>query len=115
MTNRLAWKKNLLEETTKAIWDACKTGEDIIHIGVADGSCRSCTWAEFAEMANRDYDSGYGGAEVLMALVIVFKDGSWLERAEYDGSEWWEYKRAPNIPQNPQPLHSVFEGGINDR
>jgi hypothetical protein len=21
-----------------------------------------------------------------------------MERAEYDGSEWWEYKRTPEIP-----------------
>ena len=26
---------------------------------------------------------------------IVFKDRSWLERWEYDWSEWWEYKKCP--------------------
>lgn len=25
------------------------------------------------------------------------KDGSWFERHEYDGSEWWEYKEKPAV------------------
>lgn len=28
------------------------------------------------------------------------KDGSWFERAEYDGSEWWRYIQSPIKPQN---------------
>lgn len=41
-----------------------------------------------------DYDNGYGGEELFG--VVCFKDGSWLERMEYDGSEWWEYKKNYN-------------------
>ena len=42
---------------------------------------------------NFEYDNGYG----LRYLYgkILFKDNSWLERGEYDGSEWWEYKISP--------------------
>jgi len=29
--------------------------------------------------------------------IIVFNDGSWLERREYDGSEWWEFQQTPQI------------------
>jgi len=43
---------------------------------------------------NFEYDSGYGSQEVYG--TIVFKDGSWLERGEYDGSEWWDYKSCPS-------------------
>ena len=32
-------------------------------------------------------------------IVIVFEDGTWLERGEYDGSEWWEYKQKPTLEQ----------------
>ena len=46
---------------------------------------------------NFEYDEGYGG-QILFGTVI-FKDGSWLERGEYDGSEWWEYKRTPKLPE----------------
>jgi len=42
-----------------------------------------------------EYDSGYG-TQYLHGLV-VFYDNSWLERAEYDGSEWWEYHKVPQI------------------
>ena len=27
--------------------------------------------------------------------ALVFKDRTWLERWEYDWSEWWEYKKCP--------------------
>ena len=96
---------NLLRETEWTIEQHFMTLDDIIHIGNA---LEACTWAEFAEMADRDYDSGFGRAEVWLDLVIIFKDGSWLERQEYDGREGWQFKRAPHIPQNPEPLKSVF-------
>ena len=44
-----------------------------------------------------DYDDGYGIQELFG--IVWFKDGSWLERGEYDGSEWWTYKFTPEIPQ----------------
>ena len=36
-----------------------------------------------------NYDVGYG-AQFLYGLVL-FDDGTWLSRYEYDGSECWEY------------------------
>lgn len=44
-------------------------------------------------LASIDYDNGYGGQELFG--TIVFKDGTWLERGEYDGSEWWEHRKFP--------------------
>lgn len=44
-----------------------------------------------------NYDSGYGGQELYGC--IVFEDGSWLERGEYDGSEWWGYKSTPTYDE----------------
>lgn len=40
-----------------------------------------------------NYDSGYGTQYV--CGFVVFTDGTWIERAEYDGSEWWDNKRCP--------------------
>ena len=40
-----------------------------------------------------NYDNGYGGQELFGN--IVFKDGTWLERGEYDGSEWWRLCKCP--------------------
>ena len=56
-----------------------------------------CTdWKGFIEYSKsyKNYDDGFGGANV-EDVFIVFDDGSWLERGEYDGSEWWEYKITP--------------------
>jgi len=45
-----------------------------------------------------EYDNGYGGQELFGN--IWYEDGSWSEREEYDGSEWWEHKVCPNIPNS---------------
>lgn len=51
----------------------------------------------FLMTINKGYDSGYGGQQ--LDGVIWYRDGTWSERAEYDGAEWWEYKRMPDIPR----------------
>lgn len=45
-----------------------------------------------------EYHDGYGGQELFG--IVWFNDGSWLERGEYDGSEWWAYRTTPLIPDN---------------
>ena len=40
-----------------------------------------------------DYDSGYG-CQYLFGY-IWYTDGTWSERAEYDGSEWWNHMKRP--------------------
>ena len=87
---------NLLLETQKALEENGKTSDDVEF--VTDGVC-SCPWEVFAAQASTiDYDNGYGGAEINQSLQIVGKDW-WLERHEYDGSEWWEYKTLPVLPE----------------
>lgn len=46
------------------------------------------------------YDEGYGSQEV--DGTIWFDDGSFSDRGEYDGSEWWEYQKAPDLPKRPK-------------
>lgn len=43
-----------------------------------------------------DYNSGYGGQELYG--TIWYNDGSWSDRGEYDGSEWWQYQKCPPLP-----------------
>lgn len=52
----------------------------------------------FEEAKDESYYDGFGGNCANLELKIVFKDGTWLERHEYDGSEWWEYKSTPIKP-----------------
>lgn len=40
-----------------------------------------------------EYDAGYGGQ--FLFGYIWYADGTWSERGEYDGSEWWEHKEIP--------------------
>lgn len=53
-------------------------------------------WLSFVQDLNFNYDDGFGSQSLFG--IVWFKDGSWLERHEYDGSEWWEYKKTPAIP-----------------
>ena len=81
---------NLRDETLKALKEAGQSPDQIAYIGDRQNSC---TWPEFLYAANRQYNAGYGAAAVNRDLIITFQDGSWLERAEYDGYEWWVYKK----------------------
>lgn len=51
---------------------------------------------DFFHNLDVDYSDGFGGQELFGK--VFFTDGSWLERGEYDGSEWWEYKKS-EIPE----------------
>lgn len=52
---------------------------------------------KFIESLDFEYDAGYGGQELYGN--VWFENGTWLERGEYDGSEWWEHKVIPEIPK----------------
>ena len=87
---------NLLTETLEILNENGKTVDDIKWIGTytAEISIRT-----FLEYADQEYDNGYGTPEVNMSLVVVGDDW-WLERGEYDGSEWWEFKTKPKRPKS---------------
>ena len=89
---------NLLAETLWAVGHSGHAPSDVTYVGSVGKDPHGCTWADFERLADVEYDSGYGGAEVAGDLMVVFSDGSWLERAEYDGSEWWEFKKSPQVP-----------------
>lgn len=97
---------NLLEETTEAIEDSGHKITDIVFIGNEEGY--GCTWDEFKSMANKEYDDGFGAAEVATDLKIVFSDGSTMYREEYDGSEWWKYSRPFDIPKQTKPIKRLI-------
>lgn len=68
-------------------------------------------WDEFLSGLNFDYDSGYGGQELFGTIWYV--DGTWSERGEYDGSEWWEHHVCPDIPTELNRLDKVREKKLN--
>ena len=70
------------EHAAKAILKSTRTVEDEMNfIKVLQGI---------------NYNDGFGLQQLFG--TIVFKDGTWMERREYDGSEWWEHYAVPTEP-----------------
>ena len=101
--------RNLLQETKEVLNDIGKTFDDVVYIGEYYGE--ECMDVETFKLdANAKYDSGYGSAIVREDLVITFKDGTWIERWEYDGSEGWTPRRSPPASAGPGRLATVWLG-----
>ena len=81
-----------------------KTVDDIRWVG---------TWyarmplGNFFEAWDCEYDSGFGSQKVAHDLIVVGENW-WLERHEYDGSEWWEFKELPKMPLKMQNYKKVI-------
>ena len=54
-------------------------------------------FAKFLESISFKYDDGFGGQ--MLYGIIWYRDGTWSERGEYDGSEWWNHKKIPEISE----------------
>lgn len=87
---------NLYEETNRILEAHDFNWGDILWIGTREGLIPEDDWAK---LFNVSYDDGYGSTKVAQNLLVVGKDW-WLERHEYDGAEWWEFKRYPQMPSN---------------
>ena len=98
---------NLLNETRDILLSNNKTFDDVLFVG-DEATHTKVTVKEFLEHANFEYDDGYGLEEINTDLILVGKD-FWLERHEYDGSEWWEYKSMPNVNDFVDGLVYIFD------
>lgn len=95
---------NLLEETKEALHFLGLTLDDVRWVGCRDFKI---SMEQFIELADQEYDSGFGGQEVAKDLLVV-GDNWWLERHEYDGSEWWEIKRLPQEPEETREIERLI-------
>ena len=87
--------KNLFIETLCKLLEYDRTPLDVNY--VANSNC-FVSWDDFVKVAeNIDYYGGYVGYDIKLNLKVVGDDW-WLERHEYDGSEWWEFKTLPKRP-----------------
>lgn len=91
--------QNLYDETIDMLKENGKTENDVIWFGhvFLDFEDWEYPRDKFKDFLNYEYDSGYGIPEVDEYLYIVGNNW-WLERHEYDGLEWWEYKTLPTRP-----------------
>lgn len=98
--------ENLKNETLYKLHANGKKKSDVKWVGCEE----FCIPVEdFWKLADREYDGGFGAAEVATDLLVV-GDGWWLERHEYDGSEWWEYKECPRMPEEERKVERVMSG-----
>lgn len=105
-------EEKIIDETTEAIKQSGHTPEDIKFIGSV-GSGHACTWDEFkklAEAGDKHYYSGYGAQTLAHDLVIIFSDGTFLDRDEYDGSEGWAFHKPLEIPAETKPITTICNG-----
>lgn len=97
---------NLLDETKGAISRSGHSTDDVRFVGSRDGEL-GIPWSQAEKVLDVDYDAGYGGQEIAADLVVVFTDGGFLRREEYDGREWWEYEPPFRVPETQKPFKLV--------
>lgn len=98
--------ENLLKETENILAQNGKTFGDVLWCGTVN---EFMSVAKFKELAAISYDDGFGAQEIATDLIVVGKD-FWLERHEYDGSEWWEFKTMPVKPKKEFNGSTVCNG-----
>ena len=99
--------KNLLVETTKSLQENGKSWDDVLWVGSNDFEI---SVSDFKSLTNKKYHDGYGAPLVPTDLVIV-GDSWWLERQEYDGAEWWQFKELPKRPLKKGKVNTLITPG----
>nr|DAS60082.1 MAG TPA: hypothetical protein [Caudoviricetes sp.] len=98
---------NLWEETIEFLKENDKTFEDVLYI---QGEDFKVTKENFEIVAKKtDYDAGFGAQHVPKDLVLVGEDW-WIERYEYDGAEWWDFKSIPARKQYMKNITNLHKG-----
>ena len=97
---------NLWIETIRELNEHGKTWDDVRFVCGDDFSITKPNFETIARDTN--YDNGYGRQVIASDLKIV-GDHWWLERHEYDGAEWWEYKEMPTYTEY-KPIHNLCGG-----
>jgi hypothetical protein len=96
MTNA---KKEFLAKVTKTtatvLWARFETETKALIALNPDYASNKEDWDYFLAQLDYDYNSGLGGEHTYG--VIMFSDGSWAEREEYDGSSHWAMRVKPTF------------------
>jgi hypothetical protein len=95
--------ENFLKETLEILALNNKKESDIEWVG---NKTHRTSWEQLKSISNIEYNNDYGSPKIAEDLMIVGKDW-WLERNEYDGLEWWEYKEFPTKPETIIDLKAI--------
>ena len=86
-------KKELLEVIPEGTKIKCAiVNKHLLKVGYTEDE-----FEDFLNLLDFKYNNGYGGQNLYGAVWL--EDGTWLDRGEYDGSEWWEHIVMPEIPR----------------
>lgn len=98
---------NLWKETIGILEEHGLSFDDVLYI---QGNDFQITKGNFVSVATyTDYSSGYGAQRVPKDLVLVGEDW-WIERYEYDGAEWWDFKSIPARKQYMKNITNLHKG-----
>lgn len=103
--------RNLYKETNDVLERFDKTMDDVIWIGLGEYEIEKSNFIEVAK--STIYDGGFGIQEIPNDLIVVGQD-FWLERHEYDGAEWWEFKQQPIKPKLVKEIHDIENDLLED-
>ena len=95
-------KKNLLAETNECLSRHGKSWDDVKFAQAEETVFLPEEFSKVKSMMDFQYDPGYGSPEVTRSLMLV-GDNWWMERDEYDGSEWWSFRTIPVMPTVSKP------------
>lgn len=92
-----------MRETERTLLGNKKKPSDIRWIGTMGVRFET---TDLKTIFDIEYYDGFGAQEINPDLLVVGDDW-WLERHEYDGSEWWEFKTMPKMPEmvDKIPIH----------
>lgn len=88
---------NLKEETLEVLRIHGKSKEDVKYVC---GEDFQISLGQFWELSDTEYDSSYGAPEIAQDLMLI-GDDFFMERDEYDGSEWWDFRTMPDLSKLP--------------
>ena len=88
---------NLKEETLKVLHNHGKRKEDVKYVCGAEFQI---SLEQFWKLADTEYDSSYGAPEIATDLMLI-GDDFYMDRGEYDGSEWWDFNTVPDKTRLP--------------
>lgn len=98
---------NLWEETIEFLEKKGKTFEDVLFI---QGNDFEITKKNFETIArDTNYNDSFGAQHVPKDLVLVGEDW-WIERYEYDGAEWWDFKSIPARKNYMKSITNLHKG-----
>ena len=87
---------NLKEATLEVLRNHGKRKEDVKYVC---GEDFQISLEQFWELSDTEYDP-YGAPEIATDLTLIGED-FWMERGEYDGAEWWDFRTMPDTTGLP--------------